>query len=159
MPPEYEIVFVLIVTIAAYVQAVAGFALGLIVMGAATLFGLAPVAFTAVVVSLIALLNISVALHGHYHEVQVRRLPATCLGFVLCIPIGIEVLGWLGESTAHGLRQTLGLFLLLAGAVLVMKPEPRRRSAGAAKDLAAGALGGFFRGLFSTLGPPVVYHL
>jgi len=43
--------------------------------------------------------------------------------------------------------------------VLVLKPHPRSKPAGILKAFSLGAIAGLFGGLFSTAGPPVVYHL
>jgi hypothetical protein len=67
--------------VAAYVQTVSGFALGLIVMGAVGAFDLAPIAFTALVVSAISLVNVVSALWGRWHQVdrQILQIAAAAM--------------------------------------------------------------------------------
>ncbi|MFP5506194.1 MAG: sulfite exporter TauE/SafE family protein, partial [Gammaproteobacteria bacterium] len=51
------LLFILIAGLGSFVQALSGFALGLIVLGSVTLLQLAPIPFTAAVISMISLAN------------------------------------------------------------------------------------------------------
>ncbi len=148
-----------LVLLSSYVQTVTGFGFGLILMGGTALLALAPVAFTAVVVSIVSIPNIALALRGRLSLVRGRPLLLCSLGLLPGIPLGLVLLASLEADRADLLRRSLGLFILGAGFVLSLKPGTRRKAAAAWKDFAAGFLGGLLGGLFSTSGPPLVYHL
>ena len=80
---------------------------------------------------------------------------------VVGVGLGWLLLGWLDGNTLNGLRLALGVVIVLC-AVLLMAQKyasgPRRASRPAAMwfaSVSSGVLGG----LFSTAGPPIVYHL
>jgi uncharacterized protein len=151
--------FLLLLAVGAYVQTVTGFALGLVVMGTVTVFGLAPIAFSAVVVSISSLANTLLALRG---DRQYVHWPSVVISLAALLPAmvgGIALLTRLSGGSVHTLRLLLGGFILISGVLLMLKPHPRPQLAGAAKTFAAGAFAGLFGGLFSTAGPPLVYHL
>ena len=57
--------FVGLVALGSYIQTISGFAIALIIAGGATALGLAPIDFTANVISFIALANTITAVHKH----------------------------------------------------------------------------------------------
>ena len=151
--------FLLLLAVGAYVQTVTGFALGLVVMGAVTVFGLAPIAFSAVIVSISSLSNALLALRGDRQHVH---WPTVLISLAALLPAmvgGIALLTQLSGSSVHTLRLVLGGFILVSGVLLMLKPHPRPQLAGAVPTFIAGAFAGLFGGLFSTAGPPLVYHL
>jgi uncharacterized membrane protein YfcA len=149
----------LLVGIGAYVQTVTGFAMGLIIMGAATLFDLVPVAFSAVVVTMTSMFNILLALSKEHHHIHWRSALLASIGMAPALILGVLLLDHLSSESAHGLKVSLGIFILVGATLLVLKPHPRQALVVGWRDVLAGALGGFFGGLFSTAGPPLVYHL
>ncbi len=159
MPVETLIGFVAVVALGAYVQTVTGFAHGLIVMGAITLLDLAPIAFSAVIVSITSLVNIALALHRQQHHIDWRTTWRACLGVAPALLLGIYLLDYLSSDATRALRVILGLFILAGGTLLMLRPHPRQVPAHGWKDFTMGFAGGFFGGLFSTAGPPLVYHL
>ncbi|MCU0970820.1 MAG: sulfite exporter TauE/SafE family protein [Gammaproteobacteria bacterium] len=161
MPPLTDALwaFAAVALVAAYVQTVSGFALGLIVMGAVGAFELAPIPFAALVISMISLLNVGLALWGRWADVDRRLLLAAALGMAPAVLVGLVLLHWLESASTDGLRRLLGAFILVAGVLLMLRPQVRSRPSPAWRSTFWGALGGLFGGLFSTGGPPVVYHL
>jgi uncharacterized membrane protein YfcA len=161
VPPPADALwaFAAVVLVAAYVQTVSGFALGLIVMGVVGAFQLAPIPFAALVVSMISLLNVGLALWGRWADVDRRRLLAAALGMAPAVLVGLVLLHWLESTWTEGLRRLLGAFILGGGILLMLRPHVRRRPSPAWPSAAWGALAGLFGGLFSTGGPPIVYHL
>jgi len=149
----------LVVGIGAYVQTVTGFAMGLIIMGAATLFDLVPVAFSAVVVTMTSMFNIVLALSREHPHIHWRSALLASAGMAPALILGVLLLNHLSAESAHGLKVALGVFILIGATLLVLKPHPRETLVTGWRDVLAGALGGFFGGLFSTAGPPLVYHL
>ena len=153
------LLFLAAVALGTYVQTISGFALGLILVGVATLANLAPIQVTAVVVSLLALANNLVALHRHHDTIDWRLVLATSLTLIPTIGLGLWLLEILAASMQDLMQQILALFIIIGGALLIINPKPRRHAAPHWHAAIAGLLGGLFGGLFSTAGPPLVFHL
>lgn len=159
MDPASLSAFLLLVGVGAYIQTLTGFAMGLIIMGSVTAFDLAPVAFSAVVVSFTALANNLLAIRGEFDRIERRTLLLVSAGMLPATYLGLLLLDYLSLQSAQQLKLLLGGFILIAGLLLMLKPEPRERPLGGPADLLVGGIGGLFGGLFATGGPPVVYHL
>ncbi len=151
--------FLTSIALGTYIQTTSGFALGLIVMGAVNLFHLVSVGEAAIVISTVALINNVLALRHRTHFIDRRLLWLLGAALTPAIVAGVWLLGYLTDHHATSIRQVLGWFILIGGGLLILNPSPRRSPAGAGTGLLAGALCGLFGGLFSTGGPPVVYHL
>lgn len=159
MTTEVLVYLLLLVGIGAYAQTVTGFAMGLIIMGAATLFDLVPVAFSAVVVTMTSMFNILLALAKEHRHIHWRSVLLASLGMAPALILGVLTLNYLSAESTRALKLLLGAFILVGAVLLVLKPHPRETLQTGWKDVLAGGLGGFFGGLFSTAGPPLVYHL
>lgn len=158
MEPFALFAFLLVVALGAYVQTVTGFALGLIVMGGIALLDVAPVAFTAVVVSFTALANNILALRQALHHVERKAMGYTLLGMVPAVYVGVQLLDHLHGVSMEGVRTLLGVVILAGGILLIFRPHPRARRAPYGADLAVGVTGGLLGGLFAIGGPPLVFH-
>ncbi|WP_207062157.1 sulfite exporter TauE/SafE family protein [Motiliproteus sp. SC1-56] len=159
MPPEELLIFLCFTLAASYIQAVAGFAFGLILMGAASVLGLAPIGFAAIVVSFTSLVNILVALRGRRRQILGDVAVALLVGLVPGLALGVWLLAYLSNHATDALRLLLGLTILGGGLVLMLRPSPyRQRSRGWTFAL-TGFMGGVSGGLFSVAGPPIVFHL
>jgi uncharacterized membrane protein YfcA len=159
MTTDVLLALLLLVGVGAYVQTVTGFAMGLIIMGAATLFDLVPVPFSAVVVTMTSMFNILLALSREHHHIHWRSVVLASLGMAPALILGVLLLDYLSAESTRSLKLLLGLFILVGATLLVLKPHPRQALRVGWRDVLAGGLGGFFGGLFSTAGPPLVYHL
>lgn len=159
MSPEGLALFLAVVAVGAWLQTVTGFALALGLLGAMTEFDLAPIQVTAVVVSLLSLASSLAALVGHHRAIQWRRLAPIALGMLPTVVLGVWLLEWLAAATTDALQLTLGLFIILGGALMLTQPATRERPARRRTGFLAGLLGGLFGGLFAAIAPPVVYHL
>jgi len=153
------IAFLAAVGVGAYIQTVAGFALGLIVMGSVTIFHLVPVAFTAVIISMISLFNTLLTLYRRHHHIQWRTATLACAGMLPAIVIGVLILDALSEGSVRTLHTLLAVFILVGGTLLMLKPHPHAHPSASWVTLSMGAVAGLFGGLFSTAGPPLVYYL
>ena len=153
------LLFVLIAGLGSFVQALSGFALGLIVLGSVTLLQLAPIPFTAAVISMISLANGGWVLARHPRAIQWPSAGWTLLGLVPAVGVGLALLAHMDDELPGVLRTLLGVVILLAGVVLMLKPHPHSEPSGRAGTFVSGIAGGLLGGLFSTAGPPVVYHL
>ncbi len=149
--------FIAIIAFATYVQTITGFALGMIVMGAVTTFELVPIAFTSVVISVVTFINGAVALKGNFQAVDVKRVIITCSAMFPAILGGLLVLDYMTESLNNLLQILLGLTIIVAGLMIMLKPEPMAKPSGVLTFASSGAAAGFLAGLFSMAGPPLVY--
>ena len=159
MTLELILGFGLILLVASYVQSVAGFAHGLIVMGSVTLLGLAPVAFTAVVISMTGFASVLMALVGRRGHIDERIFLRACLGLVPMLLLGLGLLHLLDQGSSQLLQRVLGSVILVGGGLGMIKPHPRTERASNWQDILAGGFSGILGGLFSTSGPPLIYHL
>lgn len=159
MPLPDLITFVLLAGLGSFVQALSGFALGLIVLGSVTLLHLAPISFTAAVISMISLINGGWVLARHPRAIEWRSVRWAVLGMVPAVGVGLAVLARLDTDLPELLRRLLGFVILIAGLVLMMRPHPHAQPSGRLSTALSGVAGGLLGGLFSTAGPPVVFHL
>lgn len=148
----------IIIAIGTYVQTVTGFGLGMVVMGVVTMFGLLPIAFTSVVISLMAFSNGAFALKGDVKSLDKKALLFTSLGMLPAIALGLFVLTFMSAEFGHLLQFLLGIAIILGGATSMLKPEPIKKVSHPAAFSLAGFVGGFLAGLFSVAGPPLVYQ-
>lgn len=158
MSPIDLSLFVALAALGSFVQALSGFALGLIVLGCTTLLQLAPISFTAAVISMISLINGGWVLARHPRAIQWRSAAWALIGLVPAVGLGLALLATMDKDMPGLLRRLLGLMILAAGILLMLRPHPRPRPSGRLATLLFGTAGGLLGGLFSTAGPPVVYH-
>ena len=153
------LIFLALVALGSYIQTVTGFAIALIVTGGATAMGLAPIAFTANVVSFVALANIAVAVHKQHSHIELPILLYATAGVLLFSAAGLTMLRFLSSNAVDILETLLGIVILGSGALLTLRPHPLKRVSPSYAHLVAGGLGGLLSGLFGAGGPPVVVHL
>lgn len=151
--------FLGLVALGSYVQTVTGFAFGLIVMGGATYVGLASVAFTANVVTFVALANTATAVHRRHGHINLRIMVFSSLGVLLFSGLGLFVLSQLSKGAVDLLEMLLGIVILGSGILLMLHPTPLKTVSSQWSHLLAGGLGGFLSGMFGAGGPPLVVHL
>lgn len=154
---EITLPFMAILAIATYVQTVTGFALGMILIGAVTMFGLVPIAFTSVIVSAVSIFNCCFVLKGEYRTFDYSLVAKTCVGILPGLLIGLYLLDYMSAAFGELLQLLLGLTIIITGVMIVLKPEPfDSGSKGWAFGL-AGVASGLLSGLFSMGGPALVY--
>lgn len=150
--------FLCIVGIGSYLQAFTGFALSIFVLGAVVMFQLASLDTTATAINIMTLVNSALALRGNVHLMNRKLLLRTLAGVVPGVPVGLWLLEAISASSTQVLQLVFGLVVIIAGAVLFVRPKPRTSVSGRGGFVAAGALGGILGGMFSVPGPPVIYH-
>ncbi|QGG79410.1 TSUP family transporter [Litorivicinus lipolyticus] len=149
----------LAIFVGSYVQTLSGFALGMLVMGFATGFGLAPIAFTAMLVSASAFLNSALGLQRHWRQIPWRSaLWLLALQSPMMVA-GVYALNVLSGDSVAWLEILMGTIFMLTAATSVMTPPRNARTSGPGVMALTGALSGFLGGLFSTGGPPLVFTL
>ncbi len=153
------IAFWAVAALAAWVQTLTGFALGLIVMGATGLMGLMPLPQAAAVTSLLVVLNgVQVLARGH-RDLDRRIWGWLMIGAVPGLVAGYLAMLWLAGQAVEVLRLVLGLVIAGAALQLARHPHPRLIPSPPASFVAAGMAGGIMGGLFATSGPPVIWQL
>lgn len=159
MDPVTLIWIVLLAGAAAYVQTLTGFAFGLLMMGAIGMLGLVPLPDAAVLVSILTLVNaIQVLLKG-WRDVAWPEFRLTIVASMALLFGGYFLLNYLAGTNLDGLRLVLGLVIVGASIQLSLRPHPLVERSSSSSFVLAGALGGFLGGMFSTAGPPLIYHL
>jgi uncharacterized membrane protein YfcA len=147
------LLFLLTALIGSYVQSVAGFAMGLIMIAVMVGSGLVAVPVITAVVSLLSFVNIVLALRGHLHHVERRMLIAIALALPPAVWVGVFVLDVLDRQLAWLLELLLGSFIVLGSLSMMLRPRPRATVSPPWACFAAGFAGGVLGGLFSASGP------
>lgn len=158
MPLETLLPLLVIIAAATYFQTVTGFGLGLIVMGIASGFDLAPVPLIAAVVSLVTLANSAVALPGRMQLVDWRAARAVIAGVVPAIFLGVVLLDYVSNAASLLLKFLLGLAIIYSGVAFAVRPAPLRVRSRDSSFFVTGLLSGVFGGLFGMAGPPAIFH-
>ncbi len=146
------------IALATYFQTVTGFGLGMIVMGAASAFALAPLPDVATIISLVTLVNSAVVLHGRFGLVDWPAARAIVIGVIPAMVAGVLLLGYLSDNAARVLQFLLGMAIVLGGVVFALRPTPKATRSGNRSFVACGLAAGLFGGMFGIAGPPVIFH-
>ncbi len=149
------LIFLFLVLLGGYVQTVAGFALGMILIAASSALQLYPLPITTAVISLVSLVNIVLALHGHYPRIYRRGLLWLVLGQIPFVAVGVALLNYLDATAERALQTLLGLFIVFGCGAMSIRPQPQSQVSGRSGFLAAGVGGGLLGGMFSAAGPVI----
>lgn len=151
--------FLVLVAVGAYVQTLTGFAFGLVVMGGVGLTGVLPLPEAAVAVGFLVLVNAAQVLARGWRDIGRRELGLVLVGSLPLLWVGYRLLEWLAGSNLLALQLLLGIVIVVSAFQLLGQAGERPVRSGDASFVAFGALAGLMGGLFSTAGPPVVYHM
>jgi len=151
--------FALLTAAAAYIQTVTGFAFGLITMGGVGLTGLLSLADAAVIVSVLSLVNATQMLTKGWRDVAWRQFALVMVAGAPMLFVGFWLLEQLAGSRVDLLRITLGVVIIVSSVQLARKPQAHRQPSSGKSFLFFGAVAGVMGGMFSTSGPPLVYHM
>lgn len=141
-----------------YFQTVTGFGLGMIVMGATSGFGLAPLATVATLMSIVSLANGATALPGRLHHIDWRAVGAATLGILPSVVAGVVLLECLSRSAADLLQLILGAVVLYGGVSAALRPTPLDVRSDNRSFFMSGVFGGLLSGLFGVSGPPLIFQ-
>lgn len=147
------ILFLLATAIGSYVQAVAGFAMGMIIIAVTVGGGVVSVPVITAVVSLLSLVNIVLALRGHGHHLQRRLFAWTAVGMVPAVALGVWLLTRLDARAQWMVELLLGIFIVVGSLSMLLRPRPLARLSPPWACLTAGFSGGVLGGMFSASGP------
>ncbi len=151
--------FLLLVILGAYVQTITGFAMGLLIVGGVTILNIAPIAFTAAVVSILSLLNAILVLRHSIKFINWKTVAYISAGMMPSLIVGVFLLALLSESEYIWLRRLLGVVIISAGILLTLKPEPWEKTSSKIAAALTGIAGGLIGGLFSTGGAPIAFFM
>lgn len=153
------LIFIGLGVVAAYLQALTGFAFALVLVGGVALFDLMPLEHAAVVVGLLTLVNAVQILWKGQGMVMWRQFGVVLAGSLLLLPVGFFLLRHLSTNHTAGLSIALGIAIMVCSLPLSKPIEIMARIAPLTTTFVFGALSGLMAGLFSAGGPPLVYHL
>ncbi len=153
------LVFMLCVAFATYAQNLTGFAFSLILLGLVSVFHVASVHDAANAAMVLTLVNAFTYFRARPGEVPWKLMKPALNGSTVGVLVGLILLSWLSGSAVAWLRGLLGVSILGCAALLVLQARPLPRVSGAASFAMIGALSGVLGGLFSSSGPPIVFHM
>ena len=148
-----------VVVLASACQNLTGFAFGLIFVGMAGALHLMPIADAANVAGLLSLVNGVVYLRRHPFQPRWDMLKPILVSSLIGVLGGLALLHWLSGDLVNVLRMLLGATIIACAIVLLLQKQQRTTLSGPGAMWVAGGLSGVLGGLFSTSGPPMVYHL
>lgn len=155
-----ELLLLLCLALASYIQATTGFAFGLIVMATVTALGLAPIDVTALLVGALTLVNAAATLRGgRWRDANWRALGlmlATCLPVTF---VGLELLSYTSEGQLGLLKGTLGLCLIGSSLLMMYRVTQLEKPSSVPAFAFCGVLAGLMGGLFAVFGPPATFMM
>lgn len=151
--------FLALASVAAYLQTTTGFAFGLVMMAGIALTGALSLPDAAVFVGLLTLVNALLMLRKGWRHVTWRLVGIILLTGLPALGGGYLLLEWLAESSVTALKLLLGGVTMLSSLQLALSRHARTEPSAAWVTGVFGILSGLMGGLFSTAGPPLVYHL
>ncbi|KAA0697142.1 sulfite exporter TauE/SafE family protein [Neorhizobium sp. P12A] len=150
--------FVLMAGVAAYVQTLTGFAFGLLLMGGVGLTAVMPLRDAAVVTGVLTLVNATIMMTKGWRDVLRAELVLVLFASLPTLVGGYFLLDHLATNGLVYLRIILGAVIIISALQLVMPPKKEEKEATKSSFVFFGAFSGIMSGLFSTSGPPLVYH-
>ena len=153
------LIFLGLVALGSYIQTVSGFAIALIITGGVTALGLAPVSFTANVVSFLALANTITAVHKNHSHIDFKIMLFASGGVFFLTAVGLMILNHLSTQSVSLLEMLLGILILGSGVLLMIHPHPLQKISPNSMHLFVGGIGGLLSGMIGAGGPPLVVHL
>lgn len=150
--------YLVCVVIAGYVQNLTGFAFGLVLLGLAGLTQAAALPDVTNVVSVLTLVNAIGLFRASRPQFERAVMPPTLGASLVGVLLGVLLLNWLSDNVVVGLKLLLGVTILACAGVLLTNAAARTTRSSNASFAAVGLVSGLLGGLFSTAGPPLVYH-
>ena len=147
------LVIIAAVFVGSYLQSVIGFGMALIVVAIARITNSLDFHTLTASVSLIALVNIVVALSGNRNLISTQLLGLLILGQLPAVALGLYALHHLSINALAFLEILLAAFLICGSVASVYRPRPSRNLSRTPGILFAGAMAGLTGGLFAASGP------
>ena len=131
--------------------------MALIIVGGVAALGLVDLGASAAVVSLISLVNTVVALRHNHRSIDRKFMTWFSIGLVPMTLVGVFVLEMLSRSASDLLRILLGVMIVSAGIILMLKPTPFKQTSARYVAIFVGTIGGLIGGMFGASGAPYAY--
>lgn len=153
METETWLIIIAAVFVGSYLQSVVGFGMAMIVVAIGRISGGLDFPTLTASVSLIAMVNIAVALRGNFQSISKRLLGFLVLGQLPAVALGLFALHQLSINALAFLELLLTLFLIGGSIASVYRPQPRDKLSKPPTIVFAGAIAGLTGGLFAASGP------
>ena len=153
-----QIMFLCIVALGCYTQAITGFSLGLILVSLSALFSLMSIELASIVVSLISIANTGLALIRSGCHVRWRMVTAVLVTGIPATYAGVVLLEHMSESSHSLLRLLLGITIIGSSLLLVLNPRTLARESGLWSFGGLGAIAGLLGGMFAAFGAPLIFQ-
>lgn len=154
-----HLLFLACVALATYAQTTTGFAFSLILLGLAGVLSLGSLSEMANVVNMLALVNVFVAMRGIRANVNWSLIRGSLLASSVGVVFGVVALHWVSGNAIVFLSGLLGLTILACAMLLIARKRPLSQLSPTRSFASFGLLSGVMGGLFSSAGPPMVYHM
>jgi uncharacterized membrane protein YfcA len=152
--------FAACVAVATYAQNLTGFALSLILLGLVAVLHIVPIGDAVNAATVLTLFNAWSYVRLNRVSPPWRLMRPALVSSLVGVAAGVALLGWFsGSGGLQWLRGLLGLSILGCAVLLVLQARPLERVSPPGGFVVAGALSGVLGGLFSSSGPPLVYHM
>ncbi|TDF82639.1 TSUP family transporter [Pseudomonas sp. H9] len=158
MEPHSLVIILLAVAVGSYLQALTGFALGIIVLAIAVLTHAASISIVATTITIVAVPGIAIALARHWRHIDRASFIQTLVGLIPGTLLGLALLAKMSKEHTALLQLSLGGLIVAGGIALFIKPQPLASRSGPISFALMGLLGGLMGGMFSIPGPPLIYH-
>lgn len=153
------LLFIACVAIATYAQNLTGFAFSLILLGTVAMFDIVPIAEVANAAMLLSLVNAWSHFRVHRVKPPWRLMRPVIVSSIIGVATGVALLSWLSGNALEWLRLLLGICILGCALILILQTHVRNTPSGPKSFLAIGFTSGILGGLFSSSGPPLVFHM
>ncbi|MFS2053664.1 sulfite exporter TauE/SafE family protein [Variovorax sp. Varisp41] len=151
--------FMACVALATYAQNLTGFAFSLILLGLVSVFHIASVSDAANAATVLSLINAWTYFRARPGPVPWQLMKPALNGSTVGVIVGLMLLTWLSGSAVDWLRALLGVSILGCAVLLVLQAKPLPAISGRKSFAIVGCLSGVLGGLFSSSGPPIVFHM
>ncbi|WP_312525838.1 sulfite exporter TauE/SafE family protein [Paracoccus sp. (in: a-proteobacteria)] len=149
----------LVILLGSWLQTLTGFAFGLIVMGGVGALSLMPLPEAAIVSGFLTMVNGALILARKHPAVDRHALGLLLVGSVPGLALGYWLLMYMAGNALVLLQFTLGLMVTLAAIQMMRSPIQLRDRSKNGPFIISGFFSGMMGGMFSTAGPPVIWHL
>jgi uncharacterized membrane protein YfcA len=147
------LIFLLTVFVGSYVQAVTGFAMGMIVIAVVGASQTIELPVLTAAASLITMVNVAVALRGRTAHIHKSLFGWLAVGQLPAIGVGVWLLTMLDEQAQSLLQLLLGGFITLGSLSMMLRPRPLTHVSPPLSCATAGVAAGLIGGMFSASGP------
>jgi uncharacterized membrane protein YfcA len=130
----------------------------LLLMGAVGMSSVMPLREAAVIVGVLTLVNAGIMLTKGWRDVLRPQLVLVLCSSLPMLVVGYFVLDHLASNSLLVLRIVLGSVIIVSCLPLIRPPVKDAAPQSKSSYLFYGAISGIMSGMFSTSGPPLVYH-